>query len=379
MKKKILIFNRFFLPGQKSGGPINSINNIINKVLKSNIDKFDVYLICKDRDFLDEKKYPDIKQNKINNSYGIKIIYVSNLFYLAFWTIKLRNINKFYFNSFFDLSFSIIPFFIIKFLSKETIIINSRGELSKQSLKIKKIKKYIYLYISKLFQFYRKCIFQVTDNSETMNIEKFISKKIVVITNLIANDKTEIKKNLDKEHLKLIYFSRITKKKNLLETLKILKKFNRQYSLDIYGVIDDNNYWNECKVEIDKINFEKQKISFMGTFEKSNLQLILKNYHYSILLTAHENFGHSIIDSILNFTPVITTKNVYWAELEKYNLGWNINDINNHDNLLKVLSICDKNKNNINYNAYKNNLKKYLNVYYKEDQLISKYLDLFSA
>ena len=204
-------------------------------------------------------------------------------------------------------------------------------------------------------------------------------KKIIIVANLVEiKKKIFFKKNLKEKGLKLIYFSRITKKKNLIQTLKILKKFQKNFVLDIYGTIDDPIYWNKCKVIIDQINSLKLKVFYKGVFKRNNLNSILNKYHFSILLSDHENFGHSIIDSLINFTPVITTQNVYWKELENYNIGWNIKKITNHDFVLKILNKCYDNKNNFNLDRYKQNLTKYLKVYYKEDQLLSKYFNIFN-
>ena len=70
-KTSILLFIGHFLPGQKAGGPIQTIINTI--ITFSNTISF--YVVCGDRDLGDKRPYPDIETNKWINKYGAHIYY----------------------------------------------------------------------------------------------------------------------------------------------------------------------------------------------------------------------------------------------------------------------------------------------------------------
>jgi hypothetical protein len=60
-KKKILIYIDWFVPAFKAGGPVRSVENIVNRFA----DKFDFLIITSDRDLGDLKAFENIETNKI--------------------------------------------------------------------------------------------------------------------------------------------------------------------------------------------------------------------------------------------------------------------------------------------------------------------------
>ena len=74
MKKDILIFSRYYLPGYKAGGPIESISLFVKKL--KNYSNFSVF--TSDRDFLDEFAYSNIKVNKWTEHENTQIFYLNS-------------------------------------------------------------------------------------------------------------------------------------------------------------------------------------------------------------------------------------------------------------------------------------------------------------
>ena len=56
LKKTILCFVDYYLPGYKAGGPIQSIANLVENLG----DEFEFYIICNDRDQLDRQPYANV-------------------------------------------------------------------------------------------------------------------------------------------------------------------------------------------------------------------------------------------------------------------------------------------------------------------------------
>ena len=147
-KKKIICFIKYYLPGYKSGGPVRTIANLIDKI--GNDYSFDI--VTSDRDVYDLNSFQNIKVDDWNEAYNSRIFYTSNfisfLYKLPIF-FKRKSYDYIYLNSFFSFQFSIIVLIIIllKIIPRTKIIIAPRGEFSLSALKIKKFRKIIYLNI----------------------------------------------------------------------------------------------------------------------------------------------------------------------------------------------------------------------------------------
>ncbi len=246
-KNNILIFIDWFLPGFKAGGPIKSVSNIVSSLHQD----FNFYIITSDRDIDDEKPYESEELNKWITKDNYQIAYLSKEkrkdFILE--TIQKQSFDTYYFNSLYSQPYTLEPLRIIKQIkSNPKIIIAPRGMLGKGALKIKPIKKRIFLTITKLIGFFKNVIWHATDKEEAEDIKLAFGEKTKIFTtpniSVLNIQKTFISKN--ENELNLVFFSRISPKKNLLFALEILKHFtNEQISLYIYGSIEDELYWKK--------------------------------------------------------------------------------------------------------------------------------------
>ncbi|MEA3451960.1 MAG: glycosyltransferase, partial [Bacteroidota bacterium] len=80
-------------------------------------------------------------------------------------------------------------------------------------------------------------------------------------------------------------------------------------------------------------------INYKGTIKKSFVNQTFSKYHFSFMPSKGENFGHSILESFMSGTPVITSSNTPWKELEQMNVGWDI-DLNNSRQFVSVINYC---------------------------------------
>jgi hypothetical protein len=317
-KKQIFIFNEYYDPAFKAGGPIKSLKLLNEKLSK----KYSVKIFTSSYDIdMTKTTSPNDKKNNIKrfkNSFDLMNFMIGNFIFKKLYT-------NLYFNSFFNLRYTILPLIFFNFFVKKTkIIIAPRGELFESEIKKKKIKKILYILFFKIFLKKEK-IFHVTSLEEKSAIKKiFPYNKIEFLPNLI-NNQIKIKDfkiyPFDKR-AKFIYFSRISIKKNLLETIKILDKSKLSIDLDIYGPIEDLEYWHKIKYtsqNIQKYN-NKLKINYKGSI-KYNKYKILNRYNFFILLSDSENFGHVIFEAIQSKCIPIITKNSSWAQLQTLGCG----------------------------------------------------------
>lgn len=316
-KPKILIFLPYYLPS--FGGPLKTIVNLTNELE----GKYDFFIITSDRDPITNKVYEGIKVNSWNNIGSVYVYYCSpnKKLFKFIKILKDKTFNTVYLNSFFSLSFTILPLLIIKYFIRSSIkiIIAPRGEFNKGALKIKKLKKFIYLCFFKNFLLTNKIVFQASSQVELKTIKKqFLFHKnelnIFEAPDFPSPFK-EIKSSRNSEHsntfLKLVFISRITPIKNLLFLLSILRNCSNKIQFDIYGPISDINYWKKCTDLISKMP-PNIKVSYLKEIHADLVSETFSKYHLFALPTLGENFGHVIIESLFAGTPVVLSDKTPW-------------------------------------------------------------------
>jgi glycosyltransferase involved in cell wall biosynthesis len=325
LKKKILCFADYYLPGYKAGGPIQSIANLVENLS----DEFEFDIICNDHDLLDRQSYANVKIDQWNAVSKARVFYASRK-NLNFKSIKkILNETKYdllYFNSFFSFKFTIFPLFIYKIFlfSKKPCIIAPRGEFSLGALKLKYIKKKIYLYISKLLGLYNNLYWQASSDNEKKDILRnfrVAEKLIYIAPDLISYEPIALNYlSLRKPGpLRIIFLSRITPKKNLNFLLRALQKVNFPIELSIYGPIDDLSYWKACLYSIDQLP-SNIKILIGDPVPQKQVKSILQKHDVFVLPTLGENFGHIIIESLIAGIPAIISDKTFWESDEERSL-----------------------------------------------------------
>jgi glycosyltransferase involved in cell wall biosynthesis len=326
MKKKVVIFTDWFLPGYKAGGPVKSIKNLID-LLK---DKYDFSIITSDRDFGDNKSYKNIKLNTWIKTSDYKIYYANNNQQTKSNFSKLiQGINPdyIYINGVFSPKFSIIPLLVSKKIKSAKTIVSPRGMLGSGALKIKSKKKKIFLMLAKAKGIYKNIIWHATTPEEKFDIQKLFGKNtsVRVAENLPSKHNFNLKNKPKKNPIKFIFCSRICEKKNLKFAINLFTKINpsSNFTFDIYGPIEDEKYWNECHTIIQSKSLQS-KIAYKGELTPNEVYSVHEKYHFYFLPTYHENYGHSIVEAMQSGCVPIISNKTPWINLETNNAGWDI-------------------------------------------------------
>lgn len=337
-KPVILILLNYYSPGYKAGGPIRSISNIVSWLG----DEFNFKIFTTDRDLFDKNPYKEVEINKWNN------VNNADVYYAGMGDMEIRSLYKIlnteeygivYINSFFNFLFSVVPLFLLSVVlnfNPKKILLAPRGELSKGALAQKTIKKKLFLWVTQFLGIHRKIQWHATNEKEKKEIIERVGvdrKNIFIASNLPQKINDSISGEVQKEvqHLKMVYLSRITPKKNLDYTLRLLREvrdINVVY--DIYGNISDKKYWGKCKSLIEKLP-HNINVQYKGAINHENVISTLGNYHLFFLPTKGENYGHAIYEAMIAGTPVLISDQTPWLQLEEKGIGWS-------------LSLDDKNK-----------------------------------
>lgn len=323
-KPKLLIFIDWYKPGFKAGGPIRSISNLVDQLHED----VDFYIITSNCDYLENIPYQSIKTDDWNNIDNAKIFYLSkpntnakrikNL-------IQEVNPDSIYCNSLYSYYFSLLPIYIAKKLKIRTILA-VRGMLSKGSLGVKSRKKTFFLKSAKFIGYFNNVIFHATTDDEKNDIVNAFGKNSeIVVANNLPQKKSTIfqKKHKNNNELKMVSVARIAPEKNTLFAIEILSNCKNSIAFDIYGPIYNHDYWNKCLKQINQLP-ENITIQYKGALNHNELDETLKNYEALFLPSTGENFGHIILESMLNSCVPIISNKTPWRDLENNKIGFDI-------------------------------------------------------
>lgn len=317
-KKKILIFNGFYYPSKNCGGPVTSIENIVN----SCSDEFDFHIVCYNHDWNDSTPF-DKEVNTWHKVGKAKVMYVPDS-YLDFSIKKMRNIlaslnpDLIWFSGILTPNNKIVASICGKKM-RIPVLFSPRGEVSADRISIKWYKKIPYLKLINLLGIYDECYFHGTSEDEIEGLNRFFhpSKnhiaKVPNISILQQPDVTEYHK--EEGTLKAMFFSRIHEVKNLLYAVKCVCKCKQRIIFDIYGPIESEEYWDECMKEYQSAK-DNITINYKGILSKAEMRETIQSHDCFIFPTINENYGHVIAESLANSRPVILSKGTTpWDDL----------------------------------------------------------------
>jgi glycosyltransferase involved in cell wall biosynthesis len=313
---KILCFVPFYSPGFRAGGPTRAICNFV-QLLGGD---FEIKIICKDRDIKDFKPYQRLKIDSWNKVGKAQVFYASKKTAGFIGICKLLNETEYdilYLNSIFTFNFTIVPLIVrrFNFAKFRPCLISSRGELSENALKIKKVKKKIFLWTAKFIRLYQDLNWQASSELEARDIKKefgSIIKKIKILPDLIVPVKFKYKKKISKKQkISILFLSRISPMKNLDFLLRVFSKIITPVNFSIFGPKEDLNYWHKCQNLIKNLPLHIN-ITVGDEVHPKKIPKILKNNDLFVLPSKGENFGHIIAEALNVATPVLTSNLTLW-------------------------------------------------------------------
>lgn len=367
---KILIIMGGFFPGQNYGGPPVSINNFC-----SLLEDEDIYIICKDHDLGEKKRYKSINPGW-NDRGNCKVFYLSDKDY------SYSNLNKIteelnpdliYLQSLFSKS-TLLGLKIAQNNNKK-VLLAPRGELNDGAFK-KTYKKVPYIYYLKCRGLLKGVMFQGTSKEEILSIKKHLrihGDKIYELPNIPSLPNKEYSKEEKYPGKgKFVFVSRIHPKKNLLSAIRFFKNIEGNIEFDIYGPIEDFQYWDSCKEEISKLQ-SNIEVNYCGIISHTDVHNVFSKYDAFVFPTLSENYGHVIAEALSVGTTVIISDQTPWNEINIKGVGHAI-PLNQKDAFSKAIQeivdmddkdieilnekavqyIREKNKNNELRNKYKN-------------------------
>lgn len=327
-KPKILILSDFYLPGYKSG----ALRTIVNMVERMS-DEFDFRIVTGNRDSDgDASRFSEIRLGEWQSVGNAQVFYAASEWF------NFKNLRKLisetaadaiYLNSFF--SPLTIKFLTLRRFGKilpAPVVLAPEGEFSKGAIQLKAKKKQLFLKTVLPVGLYKNLVWKAVSDIEKADIIREIGERgeIMVAANMppriiFENFELEFKPRKSAGELNLIFLSRISPKKNLKFALELLKSVNGRIHFDVFGSLEDEDYWAECQKVIREMP-ENVSVNFLGSISYDEVAETFSRYHFFLFPTSGENFGHVVIESLAGGTPVLLSDQTPWQNLKKHGAGW---------------------------------------------------------
>ncbi|MCD6274277.1 MAG: glycosyltransferase [Deltaproteobacteria bacterium] len=342
---KILTSVGYYLPGYKAGGPIRTLANMVDRLG----DEFQFKIVTADRDFENTNPYPGIEVDDWNSVGKADVFYMSpNRRSLSDFKRLLcsTEYDILYLNSFFSPHFTIKPLLLrrLRLIPDRPLIIAPRGEFSLGALGLKSLKKRMYITAAKALGLYKGAAWQASSKHEETDIRQWFGSnaRVIIAPNLPlvinAADEPGAVKGKIKGCLKIIFLSRISRKKNLDGALKMLKGLNGKVEFNIYGPIEDKAYWAECLKIISSLP-ENIEVNYCGSIAHDKVGAVMREHNLFFLPTLGENFGHVILEALCAGCPVLISDQTPWRDLEEKGVGWDL-PLSKPEMFQEVLKMC---------------------------------------
>ncbi len=344
-----MIFCDFYLPSYKSGGGMWTLVNLVDRFC----EQYDFFIVTRNYDSKGDKiPYTTVESDEWNQTGNAKVYYFSKKNFTRKKIAELvRQVTP---DAFFLNSALATP--VVKFLSARRkklfndeipIIVAPCGEMSKGALSIKPLKKKLFLQYAKSVGLYKNIIWKASFESEKEEIKDVMGADSEVLVapdlapkRIISDYSQESKPLKEKGSLKLVFMSRLVRKKNIHYLLKRLRSVTEgSVNLDMVGPLEDQEYWRECQ-EIIKTLPKNISVNPTGAFPKQEdvLQKVAESHFFS-MPTLNENFGYVFIEGLAAGCPLIISDQTVWDEIEQNNAGWRI-PLENEQAWIEKINYC---------------------------------------
>lgn len=331
--RKVLISIGCYVPGYKAGGPVRTIANLVERLG----DEFDFYIVTADRDMGDASAYPGIIAREWQRVGKAQVMYLPpNLMTVSVLRQLLaeQKYDVLYLNSFFaKLTRYVVLLRRLGALPVTPVLVAPRGEFSPGALTLKALRKNLYLWVTRRLGFYSGLIWLASSALEKRDVLVAMGNSIrdpgvIRIAPNLSNSKSDVtsrRRNLAKSKgtARVVFLSRVSRKKNLDWALRCLKSVETSIEFDIYGPLEDQAYWDECQTLIRQMP-GNVRVTYKGVLTPTSVVPTLATYHLFFLPTRGENYGHVIVEAFIAGCPVLISDQTPWRDLKSKHAGWDV-------------------------------------------------------
>ncbi len=330
-KPVILVICDYYLPGFESGGAMRTLVNMVVRLS----GRFDFRIVTRDHDGPhDRTPYKTVTINDWNDVGAAQVLYLSKA------NIGLGMIRRVidevrpdvvYVNSFFSpLTVAVLILRRFGRLDRIPVVLAPEGELSPGALTVKALKKQLYIKAAKSLRLLHNIDWKAASDTEVSDIRREFgpAARVSLAPNLpprqiLANYDQNRKPTKSRRNARFVYLSRYARKKNFNWLIQHLSSVQGDLEIDIWGPIEDPDYWRQGQELISKLH-SNIRLEYRGPVRNELVAETLSQYHFFVLPTLGENFGHVFIEALAAGCPILVSDRTPWRGLDEKGVGWDI-------------------------------------------------------
>lgn len=342
--KSILSVVEHYLPGYRAGGPVRTIANLVERLG----NEFQFRILTSDRDLGEKQPYPVSRPGIWQTVGKAQVLYLTpQKQRLAAWRRILNETEAhvIYLNSCFS-RLAVQTMLLRKAgqIPDRPIVLAPRGELSKGALGLKRFKKRTFLTVAERLGLYEGVLWQASSQYEQRDIlsvfassglsarDIVVAPDLIILTAQEAGPASLLAFNKEgrpdaqqclkaRGSVRIVFLSRIARKKNLSFALQLLSLVAGEVSFDIYGPIEDQSYWEECRALMRRLPTTVHA-GYRGPVPPQEVSSVFSQYHLFLFPTLAENYGHVILEALHAGCPVMVSDQTPWQDLAEKQAGW---------------------------------------------------------
>lgn len=356
-RPRILVVVDHFLPGEKAGGPVRSIANLIAHLH----DAAEFLVLTQDRDLGDSAPYPCVHADEWMKVAGASVRYLA----AAGWQLGavIRAVRRtphdvLYLNSYFSPSTQyLLAARRLGLLRRSPrVVVAPRGQYGAGALALKRRKKFWNLAVANATGVHTGLVWHATTPDEARVIRERIrpSGRVIVAANLSAAKEPTTAHSAvagPEPHsaappavakrpgvLHVVTVARVNRMKNQSQAIALLADLPGELTFDVYGSLEDDAYLEECRA-LARRDGTAARVRFLGPLRHAQVAATLARYHLFFLPSLGENFGHAVYEALAAGCPVLISDRTPWRGLAERAAGWDL-PLESPDSYRRVLASC---------------------------------------
>lgn len=307
-----------YLPGYKDGGPVRSIKNLVDRLGK----EYEFHILTVDRDHGDTESYSGILYDTWNTVGAAKVRYVLPGGFTSDAVKQCTDgVDLVYVCGCFNDYARTVMALKKRGKIQVPVVIASMGLFSPGAFRIKYLKKKAYVTVLRMLGFFKHIEWSATSEEEAADIRRQVGKDAIChLAEDLPRKPVDVQRDESSKsgECKVVFLSRISRKKNLTYAAEILKEWGKTYpeqriTFDVYGNKEDPVYVKECE---DKLVSLPSNVTYHSCGIAPAEEIIETFAKYDVFLfpTLGENYGHVIFEALAGGCVPIISDQTPWTE-----------------------------------------------------------------
>ncbi|MCO6509246.1 MAG: glycosyltransferase family 4 protein [Aridibacter famidurans] len=330
-KPRVLIISNFYLPGSNSGGGTRTIVNTVDRLS----ERFEFRIITRAYDAGPEKRrYEEVRIGEWNRVGMAEVFYLerdSDISRVIGEAVAEFRPSLLYANSFFSpLTVAVLRLRKQGRIKGIPFVLAPCGELSKGARRLKRLKKAVFIRSAVSMGIYSGLVWKASSELEAEEIRALGVKdaEIHIAPDLPASSILEefdpgMKPKKEPGKVRFVFVSRFDRKKNLKWIVENIRLPAGAALLDVYGTPEDKGYLEEFLEEV-RTGRSGLEVRYKGPLRHEEVAGTFLKYHFKLMPTLGENFGHVFLEALSAGCPLIISDRTPWRDLEGKGAGWTL-------------------------------------------------------